>query len=103
MGFKGECNKVYLFFVPLVYGYQEYLAQLSKELHKPVKKKFDKREILVPEMDHTWSCDLADMSHWKKENHGYTFVLTVVDIFTRYAWAVALKSKSAEVVKDAFA
>jgi transposase InsO family protein len=35
-------------------------------------------------------------------NDGYAHLLTVIDVFSKYAWAVPLKSKSAENVIDAF-
>jgi hypothetical protein len=38
---------------------------------------------------------LVDMSEWSKENDGEKYMLTVVDVFTRYAWAKPMLSKSA--------
>jgi hypothetical protein len=35
-------------------------------------------------------------------NDGYAHLLTVIDVFSKYAWAVPLKSKSAENVMNAF-
>lgn len=77
---------------------KEYLTTLAKELHKPVKHKYPTRKVFVNRKDQTWSIDLVDMSTWKEENKGYTFILTIVDVFTRWAAAVPLKSKSADVV-----
>lgn len=77
---------------------KQYLKDLSKELHKPVKHKFPTRKVFVGSKDQTWSMDLADMSVWKKENDGYTYILTIVDVFTRWAAARALKTKSAKDV-----
>ena len=80
---------------------KEYLTTLAKELHKPVKHKYPTRKVFVNHKDQTWSIDLVDMGTWKEENAGYTFILTIVDVFTRWAAAVALKSKSADVVLNA--
>lgn len=37
-----------------------------------------------------------------KVNKGYRYILTVIDVFSRYAWAVPLKTKSAPEVAGAF-
>lgn len=81
---------------------EEFLKQLTKELHKPVKKKFAKLKVRVPHKDHTWSMDLVDMTLWADHNDGYKFILNIIDIWTRYAWSVPLKKKAAKDVLDAF-
>ncbi|KAK7583983.1 hypothetical protein V9T40_002023 [Parthenolecanium corni] len=44
--------------------------------------------------------DLMDFQKFKKENSGYTFVLLVIDIFTKYVWLRPLKDKTGlEVAK----
>ena len=35
--------------------------QLSKELHKPIIKKFEKRKVHASFKDNVWGADLADM------------------------------------------
>jgi uncharacterized membrane protein YfhO len=53
--------------------------------------------------DDIWGADLVDMP---KENLGrsgkYKFILTVIDLYTRYAWGIALRDKTGQTVKDAF-
>ena len=73
---------------------EEFLKQLTKELHKPVKKRFPKLKVRVPHKDHTWSVDLVDMTLWADYNDGYKYILNIVDIWTRYAWSVPLKTKT---------
>ena len=77
---------------------KEYLADLAKELHKPVLHKFKTRKVYVQRKDQTWGMDLADMGTWKEENDGYTFILTIIDVFTRWADARPLKTKSGKEV-----
>src|SRR5690606_11490547 len=60
-----------------------YLKDLAKELHKPVRHKFPPRKVYVQRKNQTWSMDLADMSTWKRENDGYTYILTLVDVFNQ--------------------
>ena len=37
----------------------------------------------------------VDFSNLKHDNHGTTFLLTAIDVFTKVAWCVPLKNKSA--------
>ncbi len=43
------------------------------------------------------------MTALRKWNDGYNYVLVVVDVFTKYAWAIPLKTKGAGEVSKAFA
>ena len=49
-----------------------------------------------------WQADLVDMSRLKKVNDGTTFILTVIDVFSKLAWCVPLKNKSAASMVTAF-
>ena len=42
------------------------------------------------------------MSRLKKVNDGTTFILTVIDVFSKPAWCVPLKNKSAASLMAAF-
>ena len=72
---------------------------LSKQdaytLHKPVRRRFKRRCIVVGGPNQQWQADLVDMSRLKKVNNGTTFILTVIDVFSKLAWCVPLKNKSA--------
>ena len=65
--------------------------QLAKELHKPIFKKFKKRKVHSAFKDSFWGADLADMQLISKFNKGFRFLLCVIDIFSKYPWAVPLK------------
>ena len=75
---------------------------LAEELHKPVKRKFPRRAVVVQGIDHVWSCDLVEMQEWANKNDGYKYMLNIVDVLSKYAWSVPLKNKTAETVVDAF-
>ena len=77
---------------------QEFLSDLADELHKPVRRNFPTRHVFASAKDSIWALDLADMSHWKADNDNYTMILTCVDVFTRWADARAIKTKSATEV-----
>ena len=64
-------------------------------LHKPVRIRFKRRRVIVGGRNHQWQADLVDLSKLKKDNDGYVFLLTVIDVFSKRAWCVPLKNKSA--------
>lgn len=69
-------------------------------LHKPARKNYPRNRMNVPGIDAQWQADLVDMQAYTKYNNGYRYILTCIDIFSKYAWAVPLKKKTgAEVVK----
>lgn len=47
-------------------------------------------------------CDLIDMSKLAKFNDGIKYLLTAIDVFTKYAGVVPLKSKNFESMLKAF-
>ena len=49
-----------------------------------------------------WGTDLADMQLIIKFNKGIRFILCVTDIFSKYAWVIALKDKKDLTITNAF-
>lgn len=72
-------------------------------LHKPIRRNFRRRKVFVVGVDQLWQIDLADLSMLSRYNDGFKFLLTVIDCFSRYAFAVPLQNKSATSVVRAFA
>ena len=66
--------------------------QLAAELHKPIIKKFDKRKVEVMHIDETFGADLADMGYWKDYNKNYRYILTVIDIFSKFSCVIPMKT-----------
>jgi hypothetical protein len=83
---------------------QEWLkSQQSYTLHKPARRQgYKTRKYKTGGIDHQWQVDLADMQAEAPQNNGFKYILTVIDVFSRYAWAEPLKSKSPQHVKPAF-
>ena len=75
--------------------------QLAKELHKPIIRKLKKKSFSGFK-DNIWGADLADMQLICKFNKGFRFLLCVIDIFSKYAWAVPLKDKKGISIVNAF-
>ena len=75
---------------------------LAKEVFSPQITKFRRERIIPIYKDETWSADLIDKSSLSKYNNNYKFLLTVIDIFTKYAWAIPLKNKSGLSITNGF-
>ena len=73
---------------------QQQQQLLAKEVFSPQITKFRRERIIQLYKDETWSADLIDKSSLSKYNNNYMFILTVIDIITKYAWAIPLKIKS---------
>ena len=75
--------------------------QLADELHKPVVKKFRKRKVHVNGIDKIWAADLVDMQSFSKFNRGAKYLLTVIDVFSKFGWMLPLKDKTGVSVANA--
>ena len=72
-----------------------------KELHKPSRKNYQLRHVDSRGMDETWQADLVEMQPYEKKNKGYKYILTIIDIFLKFACAVPVKSRKGEDVTAA--
>jgi len=66
-----------------------------------VIKKFRKRRVYVKGIDQIFAGDLVDMQAFSKYNNGVKYLLTVIDVFSKYGWMKPLKSKSGLEVANA--
>lgn len=76
-------------------------ATVAHELHKPARRNYTRRHVNIRGLDESWQADLVDMSAYASVNKGYKFLLTIIDIFSKFAWAVPLKTKNAQDVTSA--
>ena len=74
---------------------------LAEELHKPIKRKFKKRRVLVNGIDKIWAADLVDMQVFSKFNRDVKYLLAVIEIFSEYGWLIPLKDKTGKSVASA--
>ena len=71
-------------------------------LHKPVRYNFPGNRVIVTRIDDQWQVDLVDISSLARFNKGYKFLLTCIDVFSKFAWVVPLKNKSGEALVNGF-
>lgn len=69
--------------------------------HRKVIRKFRRRKTIARGIDSIWQIDLCDLSKLSVFNRGYKFLLTVIDVFSRYAFVRPLKNKTGLEVSKA--
>ena len=75
--------------------------QLAEELHKPTVRKL-KKKVYSGFKNNIWGADLADMQLISKFDKGFSFLLCVIVIFSKYAWVFPLKDKRGVSIVDGF-
>ena len=85
--------------VKAVKGWLE--TQDAYTLHKPVTKRFPRRKTFAKGIDDLFQADLADMRNIASSNDGHAYILTCIDVFSRYAFAVPVKDKRGSTVAAA--
>jgi hypothetical protein len=53
-------------------------------------------------IDHQWQVDLVDLGKLASYNKGLKYLLTCIDVLSRYTWVVPLKDKTEKTLKEAF-
>ena len=80
---------------------KELQSVLSYTLHKPRRKRFPTLPTMVYGRDEQWQLDLVDMQKLSKWNKGMKYLLTVIDVFSKAAWAEPIKNKGAKEMVSA--
>lgn len=70
----------------------------SQETNQMVSKKQKSQNKIYAETIGRLVADLIDVRSWETKNSGVKYLLTVIDIHTRRAWAWPLKSKKPEAI-----
>ena len=70
--------------------------------HIQAKKRFKRNRVIVYGLDDLWQIDLADLQNISKFNDGTKYLVTCIDVFSKYAWVVPIKNKNAKTVLSAF-
>ena len=68
------------------------------ELHKQARRNYPRRKFQMRDIDETWQADLVEMQPYSRENQGHRYMLTVIDVFSKFAWAVPVKQKTGKDV-----
>ena len=80
--------------------------QPTYTLHRRARKTYPSRKYYVNTIDDQWQMDLADMNQLQGKNDRHRYILTCIDILSRYAWARPLRTKQggevAKAIEDIF-
>lgn len=71
-------------------------------MQRPIRRPKNLTHIIVAGIDGQWSADLMDMVKFSKYSDGYSYVLVVIDVFSKYVWLRKLKDKKGDSVANAF-
>lgn len=71
------------------------------ELHKPARRRFMRRRVIIKGFDDLWQADLMEFLPHSRLNNGYKYILVVIDCFSKYLWTQPVKSKRGQDVRDA--
>jgi transposase InsO family protein len=71
---------------------------VPEQLHRQLPPKRIIKHITASEYGEKFQADLVDMTKYAWHNQGYGWILTVIDIYSRKAWAFKLKNKSTQEV-----
>ena len=82
---------------------KKYLAkQYVYSIHKPARRRFPRNKVIVPGPNYQHQIDLSDMVSLKVHNDGFQYIFTCIDVFSKYAWGIPIKNKSAEEIVRAY-
>ena len=86
---------------------KKYVKQWLEEqdaytLHKPTIEKVKRGKIITKGLRDLFEADLMDVSNVSDENDDITFILVVIDAFSRELWLEPLRSKEADDVIKGF-
>jgi hypothetical protein len=70
--------------------------------HKPIVKQFPRNQVITRGIDDLWQIDLADLQKISKFNDNNRYLVTCIDVFSKFAWVVPIKNKKSDTVLEAF-
>ena len=76
--------------------------QDAYSLFKPVRYRFKRDRVITCGIDDMWDADLADVSNIQDSNDDNKYLLTAIDVFSRYLWIEPIRSKNSDDVKTGF-
>ena len=59
--------------------------KIVEELHKLIRRRYPRRKFEMRGLNETFQVDLVDMQKYSHENKSFKYLLTVIDIFSKYA------------------
>ena len=77
-------------------------AQHPYSLHKQSRVKFPRNKVIAIGLDSHWQADLCDMQKLQYQNGRHKYILTMVDVLSKYGFAEPVKNKTPSAVCAGF-
>lgn len=61
--------------------------EVVNEIHRPARKKFRRRRVIVKGLNDLIQGDLVEMIPYAKINKGFRYILVVINVFSKFVWA----------------
>ena len=74
----------------------------STTLHKPKRLNFKRQQVEVGGINSEWQIDLIEIQSISGSNFGNRYIFVCIDVFSKKAYALAIKNKEAKTCLEAF-
>lgn len=78
------------------------MTQEVYTVHRPARKTYPRNKVISGGIDDVWQVDLVDLSKLSRLNNGNKYLITCIDVFSKYAWVQPIKKKSSDAVLEGF-
>lgn len=85
----------------VVMAVSESARQVIEELYRSARRNYQRRKVIMYGVNDTYQIDLVEMIPYAKQNKNFKYILTIIDIFSKYSWAITVKTKSSKDVTRA--
>ena len=75
--------------------------EIAYELHRPARRRFSRRHVNLRGFKDLFQADLVEMIPHAEANKNFRYILTVIDCFSKYAWARPIMRKTGREVAEA--
>ena len=79
-----------------------FRSEQAYTLHKSARHRFTRNHTCVAGINAQWQADLADMQGISSQKGWMRYLFTVIDVFSKFAWALPVHSKDAKAITAAF-
>jgi hypothetical protein len=76
--------------------------QPTYTIHKQRRRHFKRNRVVVENVNEQFQADLLDMRKLSKFNNGFNYILTAVDILSKYGFAIPVRNKRSYNLSSAF-
>jgi hypothetical protein len=76
--------------------------QFAYTIHRPARKRFLGNPYTVSNLIDVWECGILDIQTLSKCNDRYRYILSVIDVFSKYLHLVPINTKSGPADTSAF-